>query len=80
MTRFLSFVYGGFQDPIVYGDVWVLSIPGFFWTKVHTSEIGRTRHACVLAGRRQMISIGGLAGSADLNLSQWSADGPDPFT
>lgn len=46
---------------IPFGDVWVLSLPGFVWHQADGARIDpRTHHACVRAGNRQMLSIGGV--------------------
>lgn len=58
-----SFVFGGY-DPTnskTFKDVHVLSLPGFVWTRIDaTSGGGRSGHACVATGNRQMITIGGI--------------------
>lgn len=58
-------VYGGLssgggnaQDAL--GRIWVLTIPGFHWTRASTSAPPRILHKCLVAGGRQMISVGGL--------------------
>ncbi|KAF6825044.1 kelch repeat protein [Colletotrichum plurivorum] len=57
------FVFGGNDlDVVPYDDVWVLSLPGFFWTQVSSQPrngTARTYASCALAGNRQMIVIGG---------------------
>jgi len=38
----------------------VLSLPGFVWSKIPSSDGGdRRNHDCVVVGKRQMLSIGG---------------------
>ncbi|CAH0051150.1 unnamed protein product, partial [Clonostachys solani] len=62
------FMYGGARDAsdeagkdTPFGDVWVLSLPGFVWHQADGAGINpRTHHACVRAGNRQMLSIGGV--------------------
>ncbi|KAK4032433.1 hypothetical protein C8A01DRAFT_20491 [Parachaetomium inaequale] len=59
------FLFGGSnaRDKYEYEDAYVLSLPGFVWTKVPTPPAGpRHSHTCVSAGNRQVLSIGGLAG------------------
>ena len=61
----LRFLFGGFRYPdkdtyTGYGDVWVLSLPGFHWFKAEKETIPRIMHECTLIGKRQMVSIGGL--------------------
>ncbi|CAG9949167.1 unnamed protein product [Clonostachys rosea f. rosea IK726] len=61
------FLYGGRQgsDPYAaYGDVWILSLPGFVWTSVTNSNKGAPRwsHQCAVAAKSQMISMGGISG------------------
>ncbi|RXG49264.1 hypothetical protein VDGE_30165 [Verticillium dahliae] len=66
------FVYGGFNSQLseAYDDLYVLTIPGFHWTKVdYPSSSPRADHACVRAGGRQMVVIGG----ANLGLSSQEA-------
>lgn len=56
------FIYGGAnQDAGAdYGDVWVLSLPGFHWTKVRDDVDGkRNEHACV-AVKSSLLSFGGI--------------------
>ena len=49
----------------VLDDVYVLSLPSFVWFKVnYTSSDPRVDHTCIIAGNRQMLSIGGLNPSA----------------
>ncbi|KAK5953338.1 hypothetical protein OHC33_005906 [Knufia fluminis] len=63
------FVYGGYDgtytsvDPNVRGDVWVLSVPAFQWTKVETTGRDNT-HArqgsvCFSPNPTTMITVGG---------------------
>ncbi|PKS07718.1 hypothetical protein jhhlp_006326 [Lomentospora prolificans] len=57
------FVFGG-QDAVAKKsaeDMYVLTLPGFEWTKLDAPQGGaRTDHSCVVAGNRQMITVGGL--------------------
>ncbi|KAI9748444.1 MAG: hypothetical protein M4579_007219 [Chaenotheca gracillima] len=72
------FLYGGNDEKVAYGDVYVLSVPGFFWSKAnHTQSSGRWSHTCAVAGKRQMISVGGLNQSLETNT--WYA-GVDQIT
>ncbi|KAK1454020.1 kelch repeat protein [Colletotrichum paranaense] len=66
------FLYGGISSKTdstktdgVYGDVYVLSLPGFVFFKAADSSVPRADHACVVVaeGGRQMLSIGGVDGS-----------------
>ncbi len=57
------FVFGGIDKikDVSYDDAWVLTLPGFHWTRI-TSPNGsgqRTFHQCIVVGNRQMLSIGG---------------------
>ncbi|KAF5679866.1 kelch repeat [Fusarium denticulatum] len=58
-----------------FGDVWVLSLPAFKWFKADVDSPKRGIHGCALAGKRQMLSIGG---------NNWGKDegwkGKDPWT
>ncbi|CAG9989378.1 unnamed protein product [Clonostachys byssicola] len=55
------FMYGGSNDDDGrnIGDVWVLSLPGFQWFQQTTTLQRRRRHACAVAGKSQMIAVGG---------------------
>uniref|UniRef100_A0A0B7JJA1 Kelch repeat protein n=1 Tax=Bionectria ochroleuca TaxID=29856 RepID=A0A0B7JJA1_BIOOC len=56
------FLYGGIdQSGKVSSDIWVLSLPLFRWFRytLNASE-PRSNHACAIAGKRQMISVGGI--------------------
>ncbi|KAG7143361.1 Kelch repeat-containing protein like [Verticillium longisporum] len=56
-------VHGGRNqaNKAAFDDVYILSLPGFVWTKAEYEAKGsRTAHACVVACNRQMISIGGV--------------------
>ncbi|KAL2198846.1 hypothetical protein P885DRAFT_67986 [Corynascus similis CBS 632.67] len=55
-------LFGGYnhRDRFVYDDAYILSLPGFVWTKVpQTTAGGRRYHACVAVGNRQVLTIGG---------------------
>jgi hypothetical protein len=56
------YLYGGF-DPITktgYDDVLILTLPSFTWTNVWPiGEAPRWGHNCHVAGKRQMITVGG---------------------
>ncbi|KAK0712860.1 hypothetical protein B0T26DRAFT_346521 [Lasiosphaeria miniovina] len=59
------FMFGGTnrRDKFAYNDSYVLSLPGFVWTKLPDSPDGvRTTQACVVVGNRQVLSIGGVDG------------------
>ncbi|KAK0672426.1 hypothetical protein QBC41DRAFT_353446 [Cercophora samala] len=56
------FIFGGEnkRDTLVYEDAYVLSLPGFVWTKLPTPPGGeRMYHTCVAVGNRQVLSVGG---------------------
>ncbi|KAK4039558.1 hypothetical protein C8A01DRAFT_36432 [Parachaetomium inaequale] len=56
---------GGYnhRDKYYYGDSYILSLPGFVWTRVPDSPAGnRAYHHCVSVGKRQVLSIGGTKG------------------
>ncbi|KAM0563725.1 hypothetical protein ACHAPJ_001457 [Fusarium lateritium] len=55
------YIYGGTQnfENKSFGDVWVLSLPGFRWFKADGEAPRRAMHGCALVGNRQMLSIGG---------------------
>lgn len=59
------FVFGGANPKDgqgdTYEDMYLLTLPGFHWFKINDTFGGqRASHSCVVAGNRQMISIGGL--------------------
>ena len=91
---FEIFIYGGHSDTFVlssktpsdadrtaqhaFNAVYVLSLPGFVWTRVDTEiAVPRTGHTCNVIGNRQMLSIGGLNPVYKLQDAQ---DLPDNFT
>ncbi|KAK4447782.1 hypothetical protein QBC34DRAFT_124036 [Podospora aff. communis PSN243] len=44
-----------------YHDAYILSLPGFVWTKLPAPNYGaRAYHSCVAVGKRQILSIGGM--------------------
>ncbi|KAH6630116.1 hypothetical protein B0J18DRAFT_362725 [Chaetomium sp. MPI-SDFR-AT-0129] len=56
------FLFGGYndRDKIMHNDAYVLSLPGFVWTKLPDSpDGGRRSHSCLAVGNRQVLSIGG---------------------
>ncbi|KAK3389671.1 hypothetical protein B0H63DRAFT_556790 [Podospora didyma] len=56
------FVFGGItMQNQALEDLYVLSLPGFVWSRAQATSPGGVRdgHTCVLAGKRQMLSIGG---------------------
>ncbi|KAK3358666.1 hypothetical protein B0T25DRAFT_72766 [Lasiosphaeria hispida] len=59
------FIFGGDNKAVSgypkYRDAYVLSLPGFVWTKLPEPPAGgRAYHSCVSVGKRQVLSIGGL--------------------
>ncbi|KAK4239500.1 hypothetical protein C8A03DRAFT_14122 [Achaetomium macrosporum] len=59
------FLSGGSNERsrLTYQDAYVLSLPGFVWTKTADSPGGsRAWQSCVSVGKRQMLSIGGWTG------------------
>ena len=59
-------------------EVYVLSVPSFVWFKVnYTSSNPRVDHTCIVAGNRQMLSIGGLNPSATSQIAAFNDT--DPF-
>lgn len=64
LTSTVRFVYGGGNDDdeMDFGDIHVLSLPGFRWTKVSDeADRGRAEHACVAVRSSQLLSFGGLS-------------------
>ncbi|KAH8895590.1 hypothetical protein GQ53DRAFT_820413 [Thozetella sp. PMI_491] len=55
-----TFIYGGVTyDDTTSDQVYVLSLPGFVFFLAPATATKRAQHACILAGKRQMLSIGG---------------------
>ncbi|KAF6838715.1 kelch repeat protein [Colletotrichum plurivorum] len=57
------FIFGGSNTAAdtAYDEVYILSLPGFVWTKAnYESASPRDCMGCALAGQRQMITIGGI--------------------
>ncbi|KAF3801759.1 hypothetical protein GCG54_00014977 [Colletotrichum gloeosporioides] len=71
------FLFGGLTDNRVgFGDVWILSLPGFVWIQADAKQMPRAYMSCVVAGRRQMITVGGV----DPSLPQGTPmEDPDTF-
>ena len=66
------------KDTAALDEVYVLSLPSFVWFKVnYTSSDPRVDHTCIIAGNRQMLSIGGLNPSATSFSA--SINDTDPF-
>ena len=66
------------EDIATLDEVYILSLPSFVWFKVnYTSSDPRIEHTCVIAGNRQMLSIGGINPTA-MNLSA-AVNDTDPF-
>ena len=67
LTSGQIFIYGGqlngdVQKTVENGAVWVLSLPSFSWHKQSNPlAVGRYMHSCNIAGKSQMISVGGVA-------------------
>ncbi|KAL2200289.1 hypothetical protein P885DRAFT_57170 [Corynascus similis CBS 632.67] len=60
------FLFGGSngRDEYNYEDAYILSLPGFVWTKVPDAPGGaRTGHSCLRVGKRQVLSVGGVDAS-----------------
>ncbi|KAK4185204.1 hypothetical protein QBC35DRAFT_504122 [Podospora australis] len=58
----------------VYQDAYILSLPGFVWTKLPIPHGGqRAWHHCVAVGKRQVLSIGGHS-----QPSGWRTQDPAP--
>ncbi|KZL86431.1 kelch repeat protein [Colletotrichum incanum] len=56
------FIFGGNDDTVSFDDVYILSLPGFVWKQANSQPengTARTFMSCVLAGQRQMITVGG---------------------
>ncbi|OMP85498.1 Host cell factor [Diplodia seriata] len=59
------YLYGGIDPtntttgPILYDDIYILSLPSFTWTRVFGGESPRWGHTCHLVGNRQMLTVGG---------------------
>ncbi|KAH9234132.1 hypothetical protein K456DRAFT_1723772 [Colletotrichum gloeosporioides 23] len=56
------FMFGGNDDNQAFDDVWILSLPGFFWMEAkYNGNSPRAQMSCVVAGQRQMIVVGGVS-------------------
>ena len=57
-------MFGGANDQMkkAFSDIWVLSLPSFTWSFVaeFPPSYEREGHACVIAGRSQLLTWGGL--------------------
>ncbi|KAK4187882.1 hypothetical protein QBC35DRAFT_383805 [Podospora australis] len=65
--RYDILFFGGQNEErdLYYADAWVLSLPGFVWTRLENipdewAPGGRGMHSCVRVGKRQVLIIGGL--------------------
>ncbi|KAE9577418.1 hypothetical protein CGMCC3_g6564 [Colletotrichum fructicola] len=77
-NTFEIFIYGGWSsNQDVFSDVYVLSVPGFRFFKAGDSSTPRYDQACVVVGRRQMLSIGGLS-TLDY-IQRWTQPDPWPY-
>lgn len=58
------FLFGGVNranSNTKYHDAYILSLPGFVWSKLPNPTYGaRAYQACVIVGKRQILSIGGM--------------------
>ncbi|KAH8199203.1 hypothetical protein TruAng_006609 [Truncatella angustata] len=73
------FLFGGYDgsNQASFQDIYVLSVPGFVWIKSSVSTDGpRTSQQCIVAGKRQMIIVGGM--NPDLDYYPALRD-PDPW-
>jgi len=71
------FMSGGMnqRDKFAYNDAYVLSLPGFVWTKLPDPPGGpRAEQSCVAVGNRQVLSIGGTNPYS----KQWTDPDPAP--
>lgn len=75
------FIFGGTDrtNKQIFDDVYVLSLPGFVWHKVEADSGGggRSGHSCIVIGKRQMLSVGGVDDHDGFTDVLWST--PDPF-
>ncbi|KAH6689527.1 hypothetical protein F5X68DRAFT_274675 [Plectosphaerella plurivora] len=63
-----SFMFGGRDEERKgLGDIHILSLPGFVWTKVSADATPRGAMGCAVVGNRQMLTVGGV----DLSLKFW---------
>ncbi|KFA73897.1 hypothetical protein S40288_10543 [Stachybotrys chartarum IBT 40288] len=75
---FEIFVFGGSNsnERTEYSDLYVLSLPGFRWTRVSgLNTSARAEHVCAVVGKRQFISWGGLNATYEASIY----DSPDSF-
>ncbi|KAH6688519.1 kelch repeat protein [Plectosphaerella plurivora] len=76
------FLYGGEirNSRRSYSDMYVLSLPGFEWTRLAPSRSppARRDHMCLTVGKRQMLSLGGLNTADGPGGSMWLEKDPFP--
>ena len=76
-----SFVYGGasVSYDTSFDDLYVLSLPGFHWFRADDtrSDTQRASSACVVVGKRQMLTIGGV-NYAKGEVKYWKDQDPWP--
>jgi hypothetical protein len=69
---FSSYVYGGNTNSQgLLDDMWVLSLPGFQWFKIDVQSPRRFGHTCALAGKSQIIVVGGGETDDDSAADPW---------
>ncbi|KAF5505300.1 Kelch repeat-containing protein [Colletotrichum siamense] len=77
-NTFEVFIYGGWGSKQgVLSDVYVLSVPGFRFFKASGDSTPRFDQACVVVGRRQMLSIGGIRSTNAIQ--GWTEPDPWPY-
>jgi hypothetical protein len=53
-----SYVYGGQQNGDIFGDIYVLSLPSFRWTRIDVDSDWRAGQTCYARGRQMIVSGG----------------------
>ncbi|KAK3399558.1 hypothetical protein B0T20DRAFT_372449 [Sordaria brevicollis] len=78
---FEIFVFGGTSVTYdtAFGDLYVLSVPGFHWFRAEdrSGDIPRASGTCVVIGKRQMLTIGGVDYGKG-NIKYWKDQDPLP--
>ncbi|KAK6525962.1 hypothetical protein TWF281_011004 [Arthrobotrys megalospora] len=65
------YMFGGSWENINFGEVWVLSVPGFRWTLVKRDNPDMSVSQCYLLGKSQILLLGGRQSTPDVCSSQF---------
>ncbi|KAH8179731.1 kelch motif domain-containing protein [Sarocladium implicatum] len=80
--KFDIFMFGGSDmSSSDFGDVYVLSLPGFHWAIAsgsQGSQYKRSKHVCTTVGQRQLLSFGGRQEFGVNETESWQSRDPLP--